>query len=172
MNYGRLTSRMVENHSNHVGVYLLLSQALRSSFDENVQSNHWSEGGSWTSSLYQCRAACKLRGKRWSDNISSGAPYRRITFSTSALATVVASWLVIGIASTYFEKLSTTVRMYKYPCLLLGCGPVRSMEIRSNGSPLGTGCRGPCLGGCPRQYWRHSVHCWQKRFTSPDQPTQ
>src|SRR6218665_3991051 len=123
-----------------------------------------------SSSLQTSRKTFPSKFLPWSDNISSGAPYRRITFSTSALATVVASWLASGIASTYFEKLSITVRMYKCPFLLLGCGPVRSMEIRSNGSPHGTGCRGPCLAGCPRQHWRQSVHCCKNALHLPTSP--
>ena len=55
--------------------------------------------------------------------------------SEQSLATVVACWFAIITPTINFVKWSILVRMYMFPCRLLGWGPVTSRLIRSHGWP-------------------------------------
>ena len=108
----------------------------------------------------------------WSDRILIGVPKKVKIWSTRILATVTASWFLMGKAKANFEKESMAVRMYTFPRLLFGWGPVISMLITSHGMPTTIGCSSPCFGGLLRQYLTQGSHALQYLSTIFDHPGQ
>ena len=83
-----------------------------------------------------------LNDDPWSDRSSLITPYRAIISLYRISATSSAVVLLVGKAFTYKVVLSTTIKIWRYPSIVWGNGPTKSMCTLPNGSTTSKGFSG------------------------------
>lgn len=76
-----------------------------------------------------------MKLRPWSDKIAFGAPNRQIRLLIIASAVLKTVMSRSGTASEYLVSRSCMVRIYVFPCAVVGRGPTMSIETLSNALP-------------------------------------
>ena len=110
--------------------------------------------------LQSCFISLLIKTDPRSVKSSAGKPILK-KISIMALATVVASTLLMGTASGYLDPRHMHVNKYLFLHEVQGSGPTRSKAIWENGVPITkSGCKGALAGLDLLAFWQsgHALH--------------